>query len=99
LISNESSDEVQDLKMQCHSQWDETRKWFISIVVPVYMVAFFFIVWYASLEQYPFAFAFMVSTLAIYATPYFDQKKGYTRKVTKLLGEQVEFAKRVIPLP
>jgi len=99
LISNESSDEVQDLKMQCDSKWDKTRKWFISIVVPVYMIAFFLVVWYASLEQYPFAFAFMVSTLGMYATPYFDQKKGYTRKVTNLLGEQVEFAKRALPLP
>jgi len=99
LISNESSDEVQELKMQCDSKWDKTRKWFISIVVPVYMMAFFLVVWYAALEEYPFAFAFMVSTLAMYATPYFDQKKGYARKVTNLLEEQVELAKRALPLP
>lgn len=99
LISNESSDEVQDLKMPSDIRCDKTRKWFISIVVPLYMIAFFFVVWYASLEQYPFAFAFMVSTLAIYATPYFDQKKGYTRRITNILDEQVEFAKQALPLP
>jgi len=87
LISNESSDEVQDLKIQTDSKWDKTRKWFISIVVPLYMIAFFFVVWYASLEEYPFAFAFMVSTLAMYATPYFDQKKGYARKISNVLDE------------
>jgi len=96
LISNESSDEVQVLKVQTDSKWDKTRKWFISIVVPLYMIAFFLVVWYAALEEYPFAFAFMVSTLAMYATPYFDQKKGYARKVTNLLGEQVEFAKQAL---
>jgi len=99
LISNESSDEVQNLKMQCGSKWDKTRKWFISIVVPAYMIAFFLVVWYASLEEYPFAFAFMASTLAMYATPYFDKKKGYARKVTNLLEEQVELAKQALPLP
>jgi len=99
LISNESSDEVQDLKMQCNSKWDKTRKWFISIVVPVYIIAFFFVVWYASLDQYPFAFAFIVSTLAMYATPYFDQKKGYTRRITSLIGDQVDLAKEALPLP
>jgi len=99
LISNESSDEVQDLKMQCDSKWDKTRKWFISIVVPLYMIAFFFVVWYASLEQYPFAFAFIVSTLAIYATPYFDQKKGYTRRISNLIEDHVDSAKRALPLP
>jgi len=97
LISNESSDEVQELKMQFDSKWEKTRKWFISLVVPAYMIAFFLVVWYAAMEEYPFAFAFMVSTLAIYATPYFDQKKGYVRKVTDVLGEQVEFAKRALP--
>jgi len=99
LISNESSDEVQDLKMQCNSKWDKTRKWFISIVVPVYIIAFFFVVWYASLDQYPFAFAFIVSTLAMYATPYFDQKKGYTRRITSLIGDQVGLAKEALHLP
>jgi len=99
LISNESSDEVQDLKMQCNSKWDKTRKWFISIVVPVYIIAFFFVVWYASLDQYPFAFAFIVSTLAMYATPYFDQKKGYTRRITSLIADKVDLAKEALPLP
>jgi len=99
LISNESSEEVQSLKMQCQSRWDKTRKWFIGIIIPLYIIAFYFVVWYSAMQQYPFAFLFILSTLAIYATPYFDQKKGYTSKITKNFEEQVEIVKRALPLP
>jgi len=40
------------------------------LVLPLYTLGFFFITWFATMQQYPFAFVFFASTIGIYLTPY-----------------------------
>jgi len=48
------------------------RYWVRTVFMPLYTFGFFFITWYAALEQYPLAFLFFFFTLGIYFTPFFD---------------------------
>jgi len=61
---------VRTLKIDC--ECNGVRKWVRKFVMPLYMFGFFFITWYAALEQYPLAFLFFFLTIGIYLTPYFD---------------------------
>lgn len=40
------------------------------LVLPLYMLGFFVITWFATMQQYPFAFVFFAFTIGIYMTPY-----------------------------
>jgi len=41
------------------------------LVLPLYMLGFFIVTWFATMQQYPFAFVFFASTIGIYLTPYY----------------------------
>jgi len=72
LMGNNGSaaETIRSLKVEC--KCNDTRKCFRKLLMPLYMLGFFFITWYGALEQYPLAFLFFFFALGIYLTPYFD---------------------------
>jgi len=61
---------VRKLKVVCKCNC--LRTWVRGIALPLYMFGFFFIAWYAAMEQYPLAFVFFLCTFGVFLTPYFD---------------------------
>lgn len=51
---------------------NNTRTVVRFLVLPLYMLGFFIITWFATMQQYPFAFVFFASTIGIYLTPYYN---------------------------
>jgi len=72
LLGNKkrAAEAVKSLKVECAC--NGARKFLRNIFMPLYMFGFFFIIWYAALDQYPLAFLFFFLALGIYLTPYFD---------------------------
>jgi len=65
-----AAEAVRSLKVEC--VYDGARICLKKFLMPLYMLGFFFITWYAALDQYPLAFLFLFCALGIYLTPYFD---------------------------
>jgi len=75
LMANDVAEPVRSLKMVVPSTSINTRYWFITIFIPIYMLAFFFLLWIAALEMYPLAFLLMALTMVIYLSPYIDDRE------------------------